>query len=98
MIAINVLFEPTTSSYNAIVSTPNDGQVDIALTQVDTKTINIPITRVAKEHTLLTTELPSSSIAPMKQETDFNTSANKNISPIDEHRDIYSVKDDGTNN
>ena len=80
------------------MSASNNEQVNITLNQMDPKTINIPITRVAKEHTLLTTELPSSSIAPMKQETDFNTSANKNISPIDEHRDIYSVKDDGTNN
>ena len=80
------------------MSASNNKQVNITLNQVDPKTINISITRVAKEHTLLTTELLSSSIAPMKQETDFNTSVNKNINPIDEHRDIYSVKDDGTNN
>ena len=80
------------------MSTPNNGQVDIALTQVDTKTINIPITRVAKEHTQLTFELLSSSIASMEQDTDFKTGENKNINLIDEHRDIYSAKDDRTNN
>ena len=32
----------------------------------------------------------------MEQEPDLNTGSNKNINPIDEYRDKYSDKDDGT--
>ena len=84
----------TTSPYNLIVSDPNNEQVNITLNQVDPSTINIPITRVEKENNQLTIEILSLSIAPMEQEIDFNTGANKNINLIDEHRDVYSFKDD----
>lgn len=88
----------TTPAYNSIVSASNNEEVNITLTQADPKTINIPITRVAREHTQLTIEIISSSISSMEQETDFNTGEHTNINTIDIHRDIFSAKDDRTNN
>ena len=67
------------------MSAPNNDKLNIALNQVNPKTINIPITRVSKEHTQLTFELLSSSISPMEQEADFKTGENKNINQIDKH-------------
>ena len=88
----------TTPAYNSIVYASNNEEVNITLTQVDPKTINIPIARVAKEHTQLTIEIISSSISSMEQETDFNTGEHTNINTIDIHRDIFSAKDDRMNN
>ena len=58
------------SPYSSIGSDPNNKQVTIDFTHVDSKTINANYNHVQKEYTQPTLELLSSSISPREKDTD----------------------------